>query len=128
LAKGARNLILEVPNGDLYSIVKGLDGKVKPFMDGSSFELVRHSPDELVEDVEDVRLVTVGTRAGIRTTHNYSPRADGRTEVMIELEAGLTQGGTTAVNINLVLWTMTYLAIESAYLQGLKGIKEPQKA
>ncbi len=116
MAKGVRNFLLEVPNKDLYRIVRNLDDKAKPFMQGGSLEMVNYAPDEVVEDVEDVRLVTLGTREGIRTTHNFSPRADGKTEVMVELEAGLLRGGSTTVNINLAMWTLAYMAIESAYL------------
>jgi hypothetical protein len=116
LAKGARNFILDVPNSDLYSIVRSLDDKARPFLQERSLDLVNYSPDEIVEDVEDVRLVTLGTREGIRTTHNFNPRGDGKTEVMVELEASLLKGGSTTVNINLAMWTLAYMAIESAYL------------
>jgi hypothetical protein len=116
LAKGVRNFLLEVPNTDLYRIVRNLDDKAKPFMQGGSLEMVNYAPDEIVEDVEDVRLVTLGTKEGIRTTHNFNPRADGKTEVMVELEASLLKGGSTTVNINLAMWTLAYMAIESAYV------------
>ena len=117
MAKGVKNFLLDVPNGELYRIVRNLDDKAKPLLEASQLELVSYSPDEIIEDV---RLVTVGTREGIRTTHNFSPRADGKTEVMVELEAGLLKGGSTTVNINLTMWTLAYMAIESAYLQGKK--------
>mgnify|MGYP000875302326 CR=1 FL=1 len=84
---------------------------------GPGAPLIR-SLTELCEDVEDVRLVTMGTRDRVRTTHNFSPRADGRTDVMIELEVSLLKGGNMSVDINLALWTITYMAIESAYLEG----------
>jgi len=116
MAKGARNFTLEVPNHELYRIVRNLDEKVKPILETRSLELVNYSPDNIVEDVEDARLVTVGTKEGIRTTHSYSPRADGKTEVMVEVEASLWRGGSTAVNLNLVMWTLAYMGIESAYL------------
>jgi hypothetical protein len=121
LAKGVRNFVLDVPNGDLYRIVRNLDDKAKPFLEERTLELVNYSPDEVVEDVEDVRLVTMGTKEGIKTTHNFNPRGDGKTEVMVELEAGLLKGGSTTVNINLAMWTLAYMAIESAYLLSKKA-------
>lgn len=118
MAKGMKTFTLKVPNRELYRIVKRLDGKVGPHFTSSGVALVKYSPDELCEDVEDVRLVTLGTRDRVRTTHNFSPRADGRTDVMIELEVSLLKGGNMSVDINLALWTVTYMAIESAYLEG----------
>jgi len=118
LAKGMKTFTLKVPNRELYRIVKRLDGKVGPHFTSSGVALVKYSPDELCEDVEDVRLVTLGTRDRVRTTHNFSPRADGRTDVMIELEVSLLRGGNMSVDINLALGTVTYLAIDAAYLEG----------
>lgn len=118
MAKGVRTFLLEVPNGELYHIVKGLDSKMVPHMADQGREIIRYSPDEVLEDVEDVRLVTRGTRGGLRTVHSFSPRADGRTEVMVEMEASLFRGGSTAVNLNMAMWTMTYMGIESAYRSG----------
>lgn len=117
MTKGMKTLILKVPNKELYRIVRNLGARIAPHFQQSSMDLVKFSPDEVCEDVEDVRLVTMGTRDRIRTTHVYSPRADGRTEVMIELEASLLRGGGTSVNMNLTLWTIAYMAIESAYLE-----------
>lgn len=118
MARGMKTFTLKVPNKELYRIVKRLDDKVGPHFPTSGVALVKYSPDELCEDVEDVRLVTMGTRDRVRTTHNFSPRADGRTDVMIELEVSLLKGGNMSVDINLALWTITYMAIESAYLEG----------
>jgi hypothetical protein len=44
---------------------------------------------------------------------------------MVELEAGLLRGGSTTVNINLAMWTLAYMAIESAYLVS-KNAKVPR--
>ncbi len=120
-----RTFTLRVPNRELYKIVKRLDDKVVPHFQSGGSDLVKYAPDEVCEDVEDVRLVTMGSRDRVRTTHNFSPRSDGRTDVMIELEVSLLRGGSTSVNINLALWTITYMAIESAFLEG-KGIEEEQ--
>jgi len=113
-----KTLILKVPSRELYRIVKSLDDRMSSHCHSSPRALVRYSPDEVCEDVEDVRLVTMGTKDRVRTTHSFSPRADGRTEVMIELEASLLRGGSTSVGINLTLWPFAYMAIAAAYLEG----------
>lgn len=122
MARGMKTFTLKVPSKELYRIVKRLDDKVGPHFPSGNVALFKYSPDELCEDVEDVRLVTMGTKDRVRTTHNFSPRADGRTDVMIELEVSLLKGGNMSVDINLALWTITYMAIESAYLEG-RGVE-----
>lgn len=120
MASGVKTFVVKVPNENLYSIVRNLDSSIQPLLGDQYGTLVGYAPEYLLEDIPPFRMVTKGTNGGLITTHNYQPRANGDTEVMLEMEVGLRSGGKTAVNLNMVIWIMAYKAIETGYLAGIK--------
>jgi hypothetical protein len=123
VAKDVRTITVEVPTNELYRIVRGLDQNVQPLLRDQDGALAGYAPEEVVEDLEGIRLVTRGTHGGLITAHNFSPNGEGGTEVMLDMDVGLLKGGKTAINLNMVMWIMTYKGIEAAYREA-RSVKD----
>lgn len=119
MVKGVKTFTIDVPVNDLFSMVRNLDSRIQPLlMNHKKMEIVGYSPEVVLEENPDSRLVTRGRKGGLITTHNFSQKVDDRTEVMLEMEISVWKGGSTAINLNQVLWIMTYKGIESGYKLG----------